>query len=386
MHTCKSEMLWAFQIYRWISSTEVYYCNIIIRVLDMLGRIINVGESMNSAEYLVNLKKQLAAENKGKKYQEACISYANRLLQSNLPVIFDIKHFALLLGMKSADLSALLFVDPDLLYTRRLIPKKNGDKREILMPCILLKYIQRWLLDNILVNIPNSPHAMGFREGLSIVTNAQIHVDQDCIVNIDLKDFFPTITTEDVFRIFKYYGYTKELSYAFAKLCTFKGKLPQGSPASPCISNIRCLKLDKRLAATAGLYNAKYTRYADDITISGAANITHIVPLVRQIIADEGLIVNENKVHISYRHQHQQVTGLTVNNNAVRVNKAYKRKLQQEIYYCKKYGPYNHQEHVDDEHLFFKEHLYGKAYFVCMVEPEVGKRMLADLDTIDWDY
>lgn len=352
----------------------------------MLSRIVNVGENMNSEEYLVNLRKHLEAANKGKKYQIACINYASRLLQNNLPVIFDIKHFALLLGMKSADLSALLFVDPDLLYTRKLIPKKNGDKREILMPCVLLKYIQRWLLDNVLVNIPNSPHAMGFREGLSIVSNAQIHVDQDCIVNIDLKDFFPTITAEDVFRIFNYYGYTKELSYAFAKLCTYNGKLPQGSPASPCISNIRCLKLDKRLAATADLYNAKYTRYADDITISGAADITRIIPLVRQIIADERLVINERKVHFSYRHQHQQVTGLTVNNNIVRVSKAYKRKLQQEIYYCKKYGPYNHQEHIKDAHLFFKEHLYGKAYFVCMVEPELGKKMLSDLDTVNWDY
>lgn len=352
----------------------------------MLSRIIKVGEDMNSAEYLINLRSELVAAKKSRKYQQICINYASKLLQSNLPVIFDLKHFSLLLGMKTVDLTALLFVDPNLLYTQKMIPKKNGDKREILMPCILLKYIQRWLLDNILVHIPNSPYAMGFREGSSIVTNARIHINQDCVVNIDMKDFFPSITTEDVFRIFNYYGYTKELSYAFAKLCTNNGKLPQGSPASPCISNIRCLKLDKRLASVADLYNAKYTRYADDITISGTSDISQIIPLVKRIIEDEGFAVNEKKVHISYRYQHQQVTGLTVNDNIVRVNKAYKRKLQQEIYYCKKYGPYNHQEHIEDTHLFFKEHLYGKAYFVCMVEPEVGKKMLADLDTIDWDY
>lgn len=341
---------------------------------------------MDADSYLSQLKEQLVAAKKKKSYQEACLDYAQRLLKNDLPVIFDLKHFALLLGMLPSDLTMVLFVDSDLLYTRRSIPKRNGGRREILMPCILLKYIQRWLLDNILSKIPISCHAMGFKKGCSIVSNARIHTNQDCIINIDLKDFFPSITMDDVFRIFHYYGYTKELSFAFAKICTYDRKLPQGSPASPYISNIRCLKLDKRIAAVAELYDAKYSRYADDITISGTREIRQILPLIKEIIADEGFTVNERKVHISYPHQRQQVTGLTVNGNTVKVSNAYKRSLQQEIYYCKKYGPYNHQAHIGDQHLFFKEHLYGKAYFVYMVEPETGRKLLADLDSMDWEY
>ena len=88
------------------------------------------------------------------------------------------------------------------------------------------------------------------------------------LVNIDIKDFFPTVTLEQVFRIFKYYGYTKKLSYTLAKLCTYRGILPQGSPASPAITNIICLRLDKRLAALGKKYDASFSRYADDITFS----------------------------------------------------------------------------------------------------------------------
>ena len=137
------------------------------------------------------------------------------------------------------------------------MPKKNGGVRIINIPSADLKYIQRWILKYILNNIHVSEHANGFVKSKSILTNAQNHVNSECIVNIDLKDFFPSIEFEQVFKIFKYYGYTKELSYTLAKLCTFQGVLPQGSPASPAITNIICLKLDKRLSSLGEKNNAK---------------------------------------------------------------------------------------------------------------------------------
>ena len=58
----------------------------------------------------------------------------------------------------------------------------------------------------------------------------------------------------------------------------------------------------------------------------------------------------------------------------------------QEIYYCTKYGVKHHMEKTNNTKAFYKEHLYGKAYFVYMVEPEIGKSMLKNLDGIQWDY
>ena len=186
--------------------------------------------------------------------------------------------------------------------------------------------------------------------------------------------------------MFFYYGYTKEISFVLTKLCTYRGKLPQGSPASPYLSNIVCLKMDKRLHQLASKNGADYTRYADDITFSGDYRIQYCMPLIQRIIEDEGFYINSAKTRILYKHQRQEVTGLIVNNQMVRINKKYKRNVDQEIYYCLKYGVSSHLQRIGCEKSFYKEHLYGKVYFIKMVEPEVGNHLLNKLSEINWEY
>lgn len=53
-----------------------------------------------------------------------------------------------------------------------------------------------------------------------------------------------------------------------AQLCVHNGKMPQGAPTSPVLSNIIASALDKTLVRLAGKYRMRYTRYADDITFS----------------------------------------------------------------------------------------------------------------------
>lgn len=341
---------------------------------------------MDKTEYLTSLKSGLREAKKSEKYILACCNYAARLIDSGLPVLFDNRHLALVLGIDPFDFGKLLYSIDEYCYHEVKIPKKNGDVRVLDIPSVELKYIQRWILDNILSEMHVSDYANGFVAGKSILTNAQKHVNSECIINIDLKDFFPSVTFEQVFGIFRYYGYTKELSYTFAKLCTYREKLPQGSPASPAITNILCLKLDKRLGGLAKKYQASYSRYADDITFSGGKAIIHLLPIATEIIRDEQFRINMDKTHVAYKYQRQEVTGLVVNGAQVRVSQKFKRKLRQEIYYCKKYGVQSHMEHVDDHHSFYKEHLYGQAYFINMVEPELGKKILNLLDSISWEY
>ena len=143
--------------------------------------------------------------------------------------------------------------------------------------------------------------------------------------------------------------------------------------------------MDKRIQLLCKAYSANYSRYADDITISGSGNLEKIKNLVIGIIRDEGFEINSRKTRILYPHQRQEITGLVVNNGIIKVPKEYKRELRKEIYFCKKYGPTSHQEHIGDEHSFLKEHLYGKAYYIKMIEPTVGEELLSELDEIDWN-
>ena len=340
---------------------------------------------MDKIRYIDDLKKLWAEHEEKEENIQAAIKYADNLLNLNMPVIFDKDHFAALVGMESAELVVMLKYLEEKYYRKTEIAKKNGGTRELLIPAMKLRLIQRWILKNILYNIRISDHAMGFRKKHSIATNARYHVGKKCVVNMDLKDFFPSITQKQVFQIFYYYGYTVSVSYMLSRLCTYEGYVPQGAPTSPYLSNIICLKLDKRLLKLAEKYQADYTRYADDITFSGGAGIKYIIEPVKSIITDEGFMVNEQKTRVRFDYQRQEVTGVNVSGNKITVDKQYKRKLFQEIYYCKKYGPSNHLKYIGCTKRFFKEHMYGKAYFIHMVEPDVGREILRQLDEIEWD-
>lgn len=340
---------------------------------------------MDKKEYLDKLKTNLLEAKKNQYYVKECLKYANKLLDNNLPVIFDIEHFALILGVKKHFINKLLYCE-NRFYRDIEIPKKNGGYRLLSMPSLKLKYIQKWILYNILYNIRVSKFATGFHKKRSILTNANNHLQKECIINMDIKNFFPSVKQQRIFNIFYYYGYTKEVSFLLSKLCCYKGRLPQGSPASPYLSNIVCLKLDKRISKLAEKYKANYSRYADDITISGNYGIKKCINIITNILEDEGFKINENKTRISYKHQKQEVTGLIVNNSQVKISKKYKKELMQEIYYCIKFGFKNHLEKTNINKRFYKEHLYGKAYFINSVEPEYAKKIFENLEKIDWDY
>ncbi|MDU3832340.1 retron St85 family RNA-directed DNA polymerase [Gemella haemolysans] len=335
--------------------------------------------------YIDELKILLKKSGYSKYYSEKCIEYANRLIENNLPVIFDIQHFSLVSGAPKELLGKMLFSDSNF-YSIAQIPKKSSGIRELHIPSIELKYLQRWILDNILNKINVSKHAMGFCKNKSIVDNAKMHLGHECILNMDIKDFFPSITFEKVFRIFVYYGYTKELSFVFSKLCTYKGVLPQGSPASPYISNIVGLRIDKRLSLISEKYQACYSRYADDITFSGNRGIKKLIKITSNVLEEEGFSLNVKKTRMQFSHQRQEVTGLTVNGGKVRVNKQYKRDLYKICYYCKKFGVDSHLQKIKCNKSFYKEYLYGKVYFVNMVEPDEGKKLFSMLNEIQWDY
>ena len=175
------------------------------------------------------------------------------------------------------------------------------------------------------------------------------------------------------------------MSYLFTRLCTYKDALPQGSPTSPYLSNLVCFKLDIRLSMLAQKYCAKYTRYADDMTFSGLKSIHKLIPIVIEILSDEGFEINSKKTRFTDKTQRQEITGLNINSGEVNVPRSYIRKFEQEIYYCIKYGAQNHQKHIGDHHRFYRDHMYGKAYYIHMIEPLLGKKLVNKLDKVNWE-
>lgn len=329
------------------------------------------------------LKKEMIKENHTEDYIELCVSYAQVLKDNGYPIIFDVKHFALLIGVNPKEIYSY-YLFPEELYKTIKIPKKKGGLREITAPSENLKYIQRWILDNILYRASVDNNVNGFIKNKSIVDNAKEHVGKECVMNLDIKDFFPSITYIQIYNLFIKFGYTRHLSMVFTGLCTYKNILPQGAPTSPFISNLICKRLDSRLDHLAKKVDATYSRYADDITFSGNKNITKYLSLIKRVITDEKFKVNEKKVRVQFKYHQQMVTGIVVNEKLSVPTKT-KKYIRQQIYFSKKFGVKDNLRKQNINKTNYREHLYGLAYFIKMVESDYGNELLRDLSEIDWE-
>ncbi|TDR93323.1 reverse transcriptase family protein [Enterovirga rhinocerotis] len=282
-------------------------------------------------------------------------------------------------------------------YQRFTIPKKTGGERLISAPMPRLKRAQYWVLDNLLAKAPLHEAAHGFVPGRSILTNAGVHVGREVVVNLDLKDFFPSLTFRRVKGKFRGLGYPEAVATVLALLCTepdvdeldldgerlfaARGprRLPQGAPTSPALTNLVCIRLDKRLTALAGSLGFAYTRYADDMTFSasgeGAAKVAVLLKMVGEIVADEGFTVHPDKTRVMRRGRRQEVTGLTVNER-VAVPRDTLRRFRALLHGIDKQGPEGKSWGVARD-VF--DGALGFAFFVRMVTPEIGEPLVAQV-------
>ncbi len=339
---------------------------------------------------------------------ENTLNYADNLIRKNLPVIFSLKHLAIIVGMEFGLLKSIIS-NRDNNYEYYLIKKKKGGYRRIIAPHPNIKELQRWIKTNIIDKIELSPSATGFVKEKSILNNAKIHENKSVIFNIDLSDFFETINERRVYGMFKMLGYASNLSVELAKICTAsisdykfeqlseieqkyfqnlrsrkESFLIQGAPTSPGISNAICKKLDSRLSKLANKHGANYSRYADDITFSGDANSLPNMGILKKIIAAEGFNINWGKVGKYKVGQKQMVTGLLIDKK-VRIPKKIKKEIYRHLHFCKKHGVYSHFQRISPDKGYRKEWILGKILFVHSIEPEEAKKMMKLVEQINWE-
>jgi len=309
------------------------------------------------------------ARNEGRDaiYAELCLSYAHRLYSNNIPIIYDVEHLCKLVGYDKYYVLGASY-ETEKFYRKFKIPKKSGGFRTIHEPLPSLKEIQRWILDNILYNINISKHAKGFIHDLSIKDNAKYHRNQPCVLSLDIKDFFPSIMRHRVYGIYRSIGYTQLISNILSRICTLNESLPQGAPTSPALSNIICFNLDRRLAGFSKKYDYRYTRYADDITISGNIVAGRVIRFVKKILGDYDLFLNDNKTRLMQRHQRQEVTGIVVNEK-MQTPKEIRRHVRQEVYYINKYGMDSHLDKIKDVRSNYVKHIIGIVNYIKFVNP-----------------
>lgn len=319
-----------------------------------------------------------------------------RAAENGLPKLETPKDLAEALGLSIPHLRWLAYhrdAATRVHYTRFFIPKKDGTKRAIWAPMKKLKQAQRWILREIVERLPVHGAVHGFLAGRSTLSNAEQHTKSDIVVEIDLKDFFPTITVARVKGVFRKAGYREQIATLLALLCTEAprevierdGKtwylalgprcLPQGAPTSPALTNALCLRLDRRLSGLARKLGWRYSRYADDLTFSrpagakGKPRTGLLIGGVGRIAVDEGFTVHPDKTHVARTGARQQVTGLVVNGEgAPRVPRRTRRQLRAALHNAEHGKALRAGDSLDT--------LHGLASYVHMSSPDEGRALL----------
>jgi retron-type reverse transcriptase len=292
-------------------------------------------------------------------------------------------------------------------YRYRWVEKRSGGLRLIEIPKSTLKLTQRHILKHIINRVPPHDCAHGFTRGRSCLSHVQAHINRPVVLQMDLRDFFHSVSVNRVFGLFSTLGYPAGVARLLAGLCTHSAApdlagpafaalnweqrkflqakhLPQGAPTSGALANLCAYRFDCRLQGLATRYGLHYTRYADDIAFSGPGNLRHraewIESLAGAIALEEGFQLNFRKTRVQTQAQRQRVTGIVVNSKANLPRGEYDN-LKAILHNCRRHGAAS-QNREKREH--FREHLAGRIAQFKWINEAKGARLDAMFRAIDW--
>lgn len=228
-------------------------------------------------------------------------------------------------------------------YRQFFIPKGGGEKRLIETPAKVLKKLQgriAFYLQGV-YHLHKPEASYGFilstadgSEVRNIYSNANCHTGKKWVLNLDIKNFFPSISLERVRRMFRQppFEFSKNASLRIAQLVTFQNRLPQGAPSSPVISNLVAIPLDHKLQELARQKKWTYTRFVDDMTFSANNKFSDKeIELIKEAIRSEKFTVNEQKVRLTREKDGPEITGLILKEGKPDISNDFIKQIKEDI-------------------------------------------------------
>lgn len=291
-------------------------------------------------------------------------------------------------------------------YHVSTLAKRGGGMRLIEAPKPTLKNIQRRIHDEMLQHLPLHSTAFGFVTDRSALQHASLHIGQPVVLRFDLSDCFLHAHGGHVFRAFRSLGYGEALSRELLGLCTHRlpramlqrldlsprqqelaqqNHLPQGAPSSPLLSHFALAAVDRRLAGYARKLNARYSRYADDLVLSGGMHLQRQFRQIEQrvgaIVREEDFCLNHRKSRCMAASQRQQVTGISVNQHLNLPRGEFDR-LKAELHNAVQQG-WRAQNHLGVTD--YCAHLRGRIAWCRQLNPARAEKLQALFERIDWN-
>lgn len=228
------------------------------------------------------------------------------------------------------------------------------------------------------------PSVHGFTRRRGTVTNASAHLGAAALLTVDISNFFPSISRQQVEFALQEHGASETIAAAIANIATFDSALATGFPASPVLSNLVFRPLDDEFEHFANVNGLTYTRYADDLTFSGeSVNDAHLGAISAKLSL-HGFRTNTKKVRFQRRGHRQIVTGFTVAHaDHVRLPKPKKKILRQDLYYSSKIGLAAQASFRNLDEEDFRNQMLGRINYFMSVEPKLARVMRHEFDLLD---
>ncbi len=292
-------------------------------------------------------------------------------------------------------------------YRYRWIEKRSGSLRLIEMPKCRLKTLQRRILSGLLNRVPPHDAAHGFARGRSTLSYIEHHVGKPALLRLDLKDFFHSVPVVRIGALFRRLGYPHDVAWLLQGLTTHCASaemagpefqrlpwarqkrladkhLPQGAPTSPALANLCAWRFDCRLQGVAERFALDYSRYADDIALSGGRELQRLAPFLQRLIGaialEEGFEINHRKTRLLTQSRSQRLAGAVVNRRPNLPREEYDR-LKATLHNAIQLGAesQNRQGHAD-----FKAHLAGRIAYAAWLNPARAAKLQRLWERISW--
>ncbi|MCH8824517.1 MAG: RNA-directed DNA polymerase [Planctomycetes bacterium] len=302
--------------------------------------------------------------------------------------IRQVKHLARQLGVSVAHLeevanNADLFCEELTLID----PNKPDKQRSVLNVTGALRRLQRDLLRVVLMpKLKPSPYSHGGVSGRHIKTNISCHLDSVHALVLDISDFFPSVSSNRVYKLFtQRFCCSPDVARICTMLCTYNYHLALGLITSPFLADQILHVVDHRIACACKKAGLVYTRFVDDITISGTYNLhpkkSGLAKLVQGILADHGFEVNPNKTKSGRLDKDFEITKLRIKRGHTDVRQEYITELERQIKDARNLadgrpfeGPY-----------YTRDQIAGRLNFVCWVNPGRRRSLKNKFRAVQWN-
>lgn len=156
------------------------------------------------------------------------------------------------------------------------ITRKVDDSRVVYSADSTLRFYHRFLQRHFIKHLYLNPEVVySYRKGFNVVDAVKQHSKSKYFYQTDLSNFFDCISSELVYSTLKRsssnmnFLNAEEYFERVVQLLTLNDRLVQGFSPSPSVSNACLAQLDDSFNIFCKENNLKFTRYCDDVIISG---------------------------------------------------------------------------------------------------------------------